>query len=131
VDDLQWQDPSRSYIGFWVGDDGRSNYDLHSGVCQLLRRTSDTQYDNDLVYHSGDAPDGTGCIGGGSVFSQNNRMLCDDGGGCVVTNNSFPTNGGDPLWGWNYLVWQGGAPANNLFQHGARSASGLYSFWVR
>jgi len=49
----------------------------------------------------------------------------------VTVNAAWPTDGSDPLWGWNYLAWHGGAPANNLFKKVAGQQKGLYAYYVR
>ena len=125
IDDPQWTDASRSYTGWWKGAHPSSTYQITSNACQLLERTDPGQWNGQLVYFAGDGANDNGCSGGGSVLGGH---TCDDGGGGVTTNNAWPTNGSDALWGYNCISSYSptgaykGSPIGNLGEH---------SYWVR
>jgi hypothetical protein len=125
IDDPQWTSAGRSYTGWWKGADPASTYQITSNTCQLLERTDVSQWSGQLVYFAGDGANDNGCGGGGAAYGGH---TCDDGGGGVTTNNSWPTNGGDGLWGYNCISSYSptgaykGSPITNQGEH---------SYWVR
>ena len=125
LDDDQWVDNTRTYQGWWIGDDSRSSYDLKSNACQILRPTEDSQWDGELIYFAGDGNNDNGCVGGGSVFTTGHT--CDDYGGNITTNNAWPTNASDSLWGYNCVLW----PRQGIYKQGPGNAAGLYAMYVR
>lgn len=125
LDDAQWADNTRTYQGWWIGDDSRSTNNLKSNACQILRPTEDSQWDGELVYFGGDGNNDNGCTGGGSVFTSGHT--CDDSGGGVTTNNVWPTNQSDALWGYNCILW----PNQGIYKKSAGSAQVLYAMYVR
>jgi len=125
--DPQWDDPSRSYNGFWVGDNVASTYDMKSNTCQLLRRTDTTnQWNGELVYFAGDGANDNGCKGGGSVFTTTHT--CDDGGGGVTTNNAWPADASDTLWGYNCIS---SYSPTGAYKQGPIGNQGLHAYYVR
>ncbi|PKN54663.1 MAG: hypothetical protein CVU56_25400 [Deltaproteobacteria bacterium HGW-Deltaproteobacteria-14] len=126
LDDPQWDDAARSYTGFWIGDDPLSTYNLASNACQLLRPTDAGQWQGKLVYFAGDGANDNGCAGGGSYFASGHT--CDDGGGGVTTNNSWPTNGGDTMWGYNCIS---SYSPTGAYKNSAIHNQGLHAYYVR
>ena len=127
IDDPQWTAPTRSYHGFWVGKDPKSMYDLKSNQCQLLSPTVPTQWPGKLVYFGGNGANDDGCTGGGSSFGAGGHT-CDDGGGGVTTDNAWPMNGSDSLWGYNCISSY--SPTGAYKQSGIPN-QGLHAYYVR
>ena len=125
IDDPQWTSPSRSYTGWWKGDNPASSYRITSNACQLLERTSTSQWDGELVYFAGDGANDNGCSGGGSVLGGH---TCDDGGGGVTTNNAWPANASDSLWGYNCIS---SYSPTGAYKFSAIGNQGEHSYWVR
>jgi UDP-3-O-[3-hydroxymyristoyl] glucosamine N-acyltransferase len=125
IDDPQWTDASRSYTGWWKGANPASTYQITSNACQLLERTTPSQWNGELVYFAGDGSNDNGCSGGGSVLGGH---TCDDGGGGVTTNNVWPTNGSDPLWGYNCIS---SYSPTGAYKGSAIGNLGEHSYWVR
>jgi hypothetical protein len=126
IDDPQWDSPSRTYVGWWIGDDPASTYDMKSNACQLLRRTDTAQWDGQLVYFAGDGANDNGCSGGGSFFTSGHS--CDDGGGGITTNNNWPSTASDPLWGHNCIS---SYSPTGAYKQSAISNQGLHAYYVR
>ena len=127
IDDPQWDSPpTRSYKGFWIGNDPASTYNLASNTCQLLHPTDAGQWQGTLVYFAGDGANDNGCAGGGSYFATGHT--CDDGGGGVTTNNSWPTNGGDTMWGYNCIS---SYSPTGAYKSAAINNQGLHAYYVR
>ena len=126
IDDPQWHDVTRSYKGFWIGNDVKSKYDLTSNTCQLLHPTDPGQWQGDLVYFAGDGKNDNGCTGGGSSFGAGHT--CDDGGGGVTTDNAWPASGGDALWGHNCIS---SYSPTGAYQKGGIPNKGLHAYFVR
>lgn len=126
TDDPQWTSATRSDHGFWVGDSALSVYDLKSNVCQLLSPTLPSQWPGSLVYIAGDGANDNGCKGGGSVH--NTGHTCDDGGGGITTNNAWPQNGSDALWGHNCIS---SYSPTGAYQFGQIPNQGLHAYYVR
>ena len=126
LSDPQWTDPARSYQGFWIGNDPLSTYNLASNACQLLHPTAPSQWQGQLVYFAGDGANDNGCAGGGSIFGSGHT--CDDGGGGVTTNNVWPANGSDGLWGYNCIS---SYSPTGAYKHGAIPNQGLHAYYVR
>jgi hypothetical protein len=127
TDDPQWQTTGRNYTGYWVGNSPLSTYNLKSNTCQLLNPVDTVnQWSGQLVYFAGDGANDNGCVGGGSVFTAGHT--CDDGGGGVTTNNVWPTNGSDPLWGFNCISSYNPTGSYKL---APQNQLGLYMYFVR
>ncbi len=125
IDDPQWTDASRSYTGWWKGAHPSSTYQITSNACQLLERTTPSQWNGQLVYFAGDGSNDNGCSGGGSALGGH---TCDDGGGGVTTNNVWPTNGSDALWGYNCIS---SYSPTGAYKGSAIGNLGEHSYWVR
>ncbi len=126
IDDPQWQNGQRSYKGFWIGNDPKSTYNLASNACQLLLPTDKAQWQGALVYFAGDGGNDNGCTGGGSFFKTGHT--CDDGGGGVTTNNIWPEDGSDAVWGHNCIS---SYSPTGAYQKGSIPNKGLHAYYVR
>ncbi|MFO0756540.1 MAG: fibrinogen-like YCDxxxxGGGW domain-containing protein [Byssovorax sp.] len=127
TDDPQWTTPGRVYTGYWIGNFAGSSYNIKSNTCQVLNPADPaSQWAGQLVYFAGDGANDNGCSGGGSFF--NAGHTCDDGGGGVTTNNVWPTNGSDALWGYNCIS---SYSPTGAYKKGAINNQGLTMYFVR
>ncbi len=127
TDDPQWTSAGRVYTGFWIGNFAGSTYNIKSNTCQVLTPANPAaQWAGTLVYFAGDGANDNGCAGGGSFFGAGHT--CDDGGGGVTTNNVWPTNGSDPLWGYNCISSYNPTGA---YKNGTLTNQGLTMYFVR
>ncbi len=126
IDDPQWAVGERTYHGFWVGMSPTSTYNIKSNACQLLSPTLPTQWPGQLVYFAGDGSNDNGCTGGGSVHAGGHT--CDDGGGGVTTNNVWPQNGSDALWGYNCVS---SYSPTGAYKSSPIPNQGLHAYYVR
>ena len=78
------------------------------------------------VIAAGDGANDNGCSGGGSFFSAGHT--CDDGGGGVTTNNVWPTNGSDALWGYDCITSYN---ATGAYKKAPINNQGLTMYFVR
>lgn len=125
IDDPQWTSPTRSYTGWWKGANPASTYRITSNSCQLLERTTPSQWSGELVYFAGDGANDNGCSGGGSALGGH---TCDDGGGGVTTNNVWPANCSDSLWGCNCIS---SYSPTGAYKRSGITNQGEHSYWVR
>ena len=85
------------------------------------------QWNGTLVYFAGDGASDNGCTGGGSFFTSTGHT-CDDGGGGVTTNNAWPQNSSDGLWGYNCITAY--APTG-AYKTAPINNQGLHAYYVR
>ncbi len=122
-------DGGRRYDGWWIGNDPSFDYQITSNTCQLLTRGDASLWSGELVYFGGDGNNDNGCTGPNTYFTASGHT-CDDGGGGITTNNQWPRNASDSLWGYNCIssYHRNGSGA---YKQSPIPSQGLYAYYVR